>query len=133
MIAIVLYVGVLWIQSGQITVGTISMFIILIWRSFEPIYRISEQLANVQKAIAGARRIFALLSNDDYMTDPEKPVEWNGLKKGIRFENVWFSYGKDENWVLKDVSFEIPAGKRMALVGVTGGGKTTVISLLLRY
>lgn len=133
MIAIVLYMGVLWIQSGHITVGTISMFIILIWRSFEPIYRISEQLANVQKAIAGARRIFALLSNDDYMTDPEKPVEWNGLKSGILFENVWFSYSNDENWVLKNVSFEIPAGKRMALVGVTGGGKTTVISLLLRY
>jgi ATP-binding cassette subfamily B multidrug efflux pump len=133
MIAIVLYMGVLWIQSGHITVGTISMFIILIWRSFEPIYRISEQLANVQKAIAGARRIFALLSNDNYMTDPEKPVEWNGLKQGIRFENVWFSYGNDENWVLKNVNFEIPAGKRMALVGVTGGGKTTVISLLLRY
>ncbi|HEQ97942.1 MAG TPA: ABC transporter ATP-binding protein [candidate division Zixibacteria bacterium] len=133
MIALVLYLGVLWIQSGHITVGMISMFIILIWRSFEPIYRTSEQLANIQKAIAGAKRIFALLSQDDYMKDSEKPAEWNGLKDSIKFENVWFSYTGDDNWVLKDVSFEIKVGKRVALAGVTGGGKTTIISLLLRY
>ncbi len=133
MIAMVLYLGALWIEAGHVTVGMISMFIILIWRSFEPIYRTSEQLANIQKAIAGAKRIFALLSQDDYMTDPEKPAEWNGLKESIKFENVWFSYTDDDNWVLKDVSFEIKTGKRIALAGVTGGGKTTIISLLLRY
>jgi ATP-binding cassette, subfamily B, multidrug efflux pump len=133
MIALTLFFGVRWIQSGHITVGTIGMFIILIWRSFEPIWRTSEQLSNIQKAIAGAKRIFALLSNNDRLSDPDKPLKWSGLKFGIRFENVWFSYNNDDNYALKDVSFEIPCGKRVALVGVTGGGKSTVISLLLRY
>lgn len=132
MIALVLFFGVLWIESGAITVGTISMFIILIWRSFEPIWRTSEQLSNIQKAVAGAKRIFALLSQESTLPDPAVPVVWKKLERGIRFENVWFSYTKDENYALKDASFEIPIGDKTALVGMTGGGKSTVISLLLR-
>ena len=132
MIGLVLYYGAVWTQSGVLSVGTISMFIILIWRSFDPIYRTSEQLSTIQKAIAGAKRIFALLSTEPALRNTDKPVEWKRLRKGISFENVWFSYDNDDNWALKDVSFEIPAGKRVALAGVTGGGKTTVISLLLR-
>lgn len=133
MIGLVLYFSVLWIKSDTLTVGTISMFIILIWRSFEPIHRASEQLSNIQKAIAGAKRIFALMSNNQKLPDPIKPVNWNKLEKGICFENVWFSYSGDENHVLKNVSFEVPIGKRIALAGVTGGGKSTIISLLLRF
>ena len=133
MIGLVLYFGVLWIESGVLTVGTISMFIILIWRSFEPIHRASEQLSNIQKAIAGAKRIFALLSNNEKLPEPIKPVSWNKLDKGIRFENVWFSYSGDKDYVLKNITFEIPRGKRVALAGVTGGGKSTIISLLLRF
>jgi len=132
MIAIVLFMGYKWITDGSLTVGTIGMFIILIWRCFDPIWRTSEQLSTIQKAIAGSKRIFALLTTESTLPDPEKPVEWNGLKKSIKFENVWFSYTDDKNWALKDATFEIPVGKRMALAGVTGGGKSTVISLLLR-
>ncbi len=132
MVALVLFFGVRWIQSGVITIGTIGMFIVLIWRSFEPIWRTSEQLANIQKAIAGAKRIFALLSEKPKVLDPAKPAETGRIEHGVKFENVWFSYTDDDNWVLRDVSFEIPVGKRLALAGVTGGGKTTVISLLLR-
>ncbi|UCD16823.1 MAG: ABC transporter ATP-binding protein [Candidatus Zixiibacteriota bacterium] len=132
MIGLVLFFGVLWIEKGLITVGTISMFIILIWRSFDPIWRTSEQMSNIQKAIAGAKRIFALLSEQARLPDPVQPVAWPSLKRGIRFENVWFSYTNDGNFALKEASFEVPFGKRLALVGMTGGGKTTVISLLLR-
>ncbi|MFZ5980810.1 MAG: ABC transporter ATP-binding protein [Candidatus Zixiibacteriota bacterium] len=131
-IALTLFFGVIWLKSGVLTVGTISMFIILIWRSFDPIWRVSEQLSTIQKSIAGAKRIFALLSQKSSLPQPEKPVAWNGLKKSIKFENVTFSYTGNDTYALKDVSFEIPAGKRVALVGATGGGKTTVISLLLR-
>ena len=131
-IALTLFFSVIWIKAGTLTVGTISMFIILIWRSFDPIWRVSEQLSTIQKAIAGAKRIFALLSQKSSLPQPEKPVAWSGLKEGIKFENVTFSYTDDDNYALKDVSFEIPSGKRVALVGATGGGKTTVISLLLR-
>jgi ATP-binding cassette subfamily B protein len=132
MVALTLFFGVYWIEQGAITVGTIGMFIVLIWRSFEPIWRTSEQLANIQKAIAGAKRIFALLNEKQKLPDPAKPVSVGGIEKGIRFENVSLSYNDDGNYALKDVSFEIPVGRRVALVGVTGGGKTTVISLLLR-
>ncbi len=132
MVALTLFFGVYWIEQGAITVGTIGMFIVLIWRSFEPIWRTSEQLANIQKAIAGAKRIFALLNEKQKLPDPAKPVAVGGIEKGIRFENVSLSYNDDGNYALKDVSFEIPVGRRVALVGVTGGGKTTVISLLLR-
>lgn len=132
MIAMILYFGVFWTKSGEMTVGTISMFIILVWKSFEPIYRASGQLSNIQKAIAGSKRIFALLSNDQKIPVPLKPAAWNRLNERIRFENVWFSYTDDENYVLKNVSFDIPVGNRVALAGVTGGGKTTIISLLLR-
>ena len=116
----------------MITVGTIGMFIILIWRIFEPIWRTSEQLSNIQKAIAGAKRIFALLSEQSILPDPGKPIQLGKIKDKISFENVSFSYSDDGNHALKNVSFDIPIGKRVALVGVTGGGKTTVISLLLR-
>ena len=114
------------------TFGTMVMFLLYIWRSFEPIFRTSEQLSNFQKAVAGAKRIFAILSEKSILLDPAYPVEWNGLEKEIRFENVWFSYTDDENYVLRDVSFSIPVGKTVAIAGVTGGGKTTVISLILR-
>jgi len=133
MIGLVLLLGVLWIAEGIVTVGTISMFIVLIWRSFEPIHRASEQLANVQKAIAGAKRIFALLSSDQEIPEPESPVIWKKLEKGIRFEDVWFSYTDDENYALKNINFEAPVGTKTALVGATGGGKTSIISLLYRF
>jgi len=132
MIAAVLFFGVLWLESGIITVGTISMFIVLIWRLFEPIWRTSEQLANIQKAVAGAKRIFALLSEQPKLPDAAAPRRLETIKQGIRFENVSFSYTGDSNYALKNATFEIPVGRRFALVGVTGGGKTTVISLLLR-
>ncbi len=132
MFAVVLFFGDQWRQAQLITSGTIIMFIVLIWRSFDPIWRVSEQLSTIQKAIAGAKRIFALLATPQRLPDPSKPVPVPPFNKSIRFENVWFSYTGDDNYALRDVSFEIPAGKRMALVGVTGGGKSTVISLLLR-
>ncbi len=115
-----------------ITYGSILMFIVYIWRSFEPIWRTSEQLSTIQKAIAGSKRIFALLAQESRLPQPEKPVAWEKLEKGIKFEDVSFSYNDDGNYALKDATFEIPVGKRVALVGVTGGGKSTVISLLLR-
>ncbi len=132
MFGVVLFFGDHWRQAQLLTSGTIIMFIILIWRSFDPIWRVSEQLSTLQKAIAGAKRIFALLATPQKLPDPVSSLAWGGLKEAIRFEDVSFSYGGDDNWALKDVTFEIPVGQRVALVGVTGGGKSTVISLLLR-
>jgi ATP-binding cassette subfamily B multidrug efflux pump len=108
------------------------MFVVLIWKSFEPIYTASGQLSHIQKAIAGGKRIFALLSTDNSLREPASPVQWSGLNEGIRFENVWFSYNNNDEYALKDASFEVPVGSQVALAGVTGGGKSTIISLLLR-
>lgn len=116
-----------------VTYGTIMMFIIYIWRSFEPMWRTSEQLSTFQKAVAGSKRIFSLLSEESRITQPANPIEWHGLHDRIKFDRVTFSYADDDNYVLKDVSFEVEKGKRIALVGVTGGGKSTVINLMLRY
>ncbi|MBD3401591.1 ATP-binding cassette domain-containing protein [candidate division GN15 bacterium] len=127
-IGLVLLLGSLW----SITAGTIVTFILLIWKEFEPIARASEQLGSFQKGMAGARRIFGLLDLQPKLTEREDPVRWDGLSESIRFEHVWFSYTDNEDWVLKDVDFEIKRGQRFALAGVTGGGKTTVIALLLR-
>lgn len=133
MIGLVLFFGISWARQGLVSVGTLSMFVILIWRAYEPIYRTSEQLSTIQKAIAGAKRLHALLHTKPKLVDPIAPVSWPRMQQGVRFENVWFSYNSDGNYQLKDVSFDLPVGKRIALVGVTGGGKSTVINLLLRF
>lgn len=127
-IGVVLLLGVMW----NVPPGVIVLFILLIWQEFEPIARTADQLSSFQKGIAGARRIFSILARKSNLEDPPEPKEWPGVREAIRFENVWFSYTDDENWVLKDVNLEIPAGSRLALVGITGGGKSTVISLLFR-
>ena len=113
--------------------GVMVLFILLVWREFDPIARTAEQLGNFQKGLAGARRLFGLLEIKPKITEASNPVSWPGFEKSLRFENVWFSYNDDGNHVLKDVSFEIPVGSRIALAGVTGGGKTTIINLLLRF
>jgi ATP-binding cassette subfamily B protein len=95
--------------------------------------RLSEQLAVVQKALAATERIVLLLREPVTVADPQRPVEWPGLQSGVQFENVWFRYADDSEWILKDVSFFLPARERWALVGPTGSGKTTIVGLLLRF
>ncbi len=132
-IALVLYVGARWAGVGTLTIGTLVMFISYIRMFFEPVHLAAEQLAVVQKAVAGAKRIFGLLDTHEIVPEPVRPVMWPRLEDGIAFENVSFSYDGDGNYAVKDATFTIPKGKRYALAGVTGGGKTTVINLLLRY
>jgi ATP-binding cassette subfamily B protein len=132
-IALVLYFGARWAGAGSLTLGTLVMFITYIRMFFEPVFIAAEELAVVQKAIAGAKRIFGLLDTDEKVPEPVRPVDWPGLTSGITFEDVWFSYTGDGNHALKSVSFSIPKGQRFALAGVTGGGKSTVINLLLRF
>jgi ATP-binding cassette subfamily B protein len=132
-IALVLYFGARWAGVGNLTLGTLVMFITYIRMFFEPVFLAAEELAVIQKAIAGAKRIFGLLESDETVAEAVRPIEWPCLDEMIRFENVWFSYTGDGNHALKDVSFDIRKGQRVALAGVTGGGKSTVINLLLRF
>jgi len=128
---------IIWYGGGQVvqnvvSVGVLVAFIQFTEMFFRPIRDLSEKYNILQTAMASSERIFALLDEKPAVTDPEKPVSLQNLKGTIEFENVWFAYN-DEDYVLKDVSFKINAGDKVAFVGATGAGKTTIINLLTRF
>lgn len=144
--ALILGLGGWWALSGAVTIGTLAMFVGYVRRFFEPLLRFSEQIAQMQRGLAAAERIRLLLDEPVTVADPpaDSAAAWPGLEREIRFEGVWFRYreeaaGEDaagaegDGWVLRDVSFTLPAGQRWAVVGPTGSGKTTLVSLLLRF
>lgn len=150
-IALIIGAGGYWALLGLVQIGTLALFVGYVRRFFEPLMRLSEQLATIQKAFASAERIFSLLKQPLHIDDPAEPIAWPGLRSEVRFEHVWFRYGvrrneeeathaaavngepEDDDWVLRDLSFTLPAGETWALVGPTGSGKTTIVSLLLRF
>lgn len=115
--------------KGQITVGIISAFIVYSKQFSRPITELSELIGQVQTAIAGAERIFAVLDQQVENTEGEAVTDIQGH---VEFRHVNFSYlpGKQ---VISDFSLDVPAGSKIALVGATGSGKTTIINLLLRF
>jgi ATP-binding cassette, subfamily B, multidrug efflux pump len=115
-----------------VTIGELALFIQALERFFMPIKDLSEKYNIIQSAIASAERLFVLLDTKPDINDPENPVEIGPLTHSIEFKNVWFAY-IDEEWVLKDVSFSINKGETVAIVGPTGSGKTTLMSLLCRF
>ncbi|KPJ61212.1 MAG: hypothetical protein AMJ46_02595 [Latescibacteria bacterium DG_63] len=131
-ITIILWQGGKWALEGAVTIGTLMMFMGYVRRFFEPLRRFSEELSTIQKAFSGAQRVFEILDTEPHIVDRPTPLVWKRLEKGITFENVWFSYNGND-WVLRDISFDVPKGERWALVGATGGGKTSIINLLLRF
>jgi ATP-binding cassette subfamily B multidrug efflux pump len=132
-IALVLHFGSRWAGVSGLTIGTLVMFITYVRMLFEPVHLVAEEVSVVQKAAAGAKRIFGLLDTEEMVPEPIRPVVWPRLDSEISFENVWFSYTGDDSYALKNVSFDLPKGQRYALAGITGGGKSTVINLLLRF
>ena len=100
---------------------------------FEPINDLAEKYNTVQSSLVSAERIFTLLDDDEKLENPEQPGGYEAEIRGdIEFKNVWFAY-TGEDWVLKGLSFRVKSGERVAFVGATGAGKTTVISLLSRF
>ena len=132
-IVLVLWFATDLVAEAAVTAGTILMFVLYIRRFFEPVHRLAEEIHVIQKAIAGARRIFGLLDNRDMIPEPLQPTTWPQFEEVIRFEDVWFSYSGDHVYALKRISFEVRKGEKVALVGVTGGGKSSIINLLLRF
>ncbi|HSB11885.1 MAG TPA: ABC transporter ATP-binding protein [Blastocatellia bacterium] len=128
---------IIWYGGGQVvrgvaTIGTLVAFIQLARSFYEPISDISEKYNILQSAMASSERIFKLLDEPVTIASPEKPVPIGRAKGRIEFRDVWFAY-KDEDWILKDVSFTVAPGERVAFVGHTGAGKTTITNLLLRF
>ena len=126
---------IIWFGGGQVirnitTIGTLIAFIQLTRLFYEPIADISERYNILQSAMASAERIFELLDTPVPSTAGTRSV---GRAKGrIEFRNVWFAYHNDD-WVLKDVSFVVEPGEKIAFVGHTGAGKTSITNLLLRF
>lgn len=119
-------------MAGTITIGTLVTFQRYIGRFFDPIQEFAEQLSVIQSSKVSAQRIFGLLDEQPSITEKEDAIELDDIKGEIEFKNVWFAY-KDEDWILKDVSFKIEAGQSVAFVGATGAGKTTIQNLIGRY
>lgn len=139
-LGLIIWFGGLNAMSGALTLGVLIAFIQYARQFFEPIRNLSDQFNTLQSAMAGAERIFGLLDRDDSLKEPEEPVKKDKVFGRIEFQHVWFSYNpdadpddKEAEWVLKDVSFSVDPGQSLAIVGATGAGKTTVISLLLRF
>lgn len=151
-IIIVLIAGVHGVVAGTVTTGTMVMFILYIQQMFEPIVQLSEQLNFIQRSLISVERVLGILETEPSVEDGNIAPDRLTFEHGITFENVWFAYKRrgesngekvenpkqDESeneweWVLRDVSFTIPKGASIALVGASGGGKSTVVSLLLRF
>ncbi len=133
-VALLLWYGGLRSLSGTLTVGTLAAFIQLTRRFFQPLQDLSEKFNILQSAMASSERIFRLLDEPVTVADPARPAALPHPVRGeVRFEGVWFRYDPAGPWVLEDVSFTAAPGRTIALVGHTGAGKTTIISLLLRF
>ena len=128
---IVWYGGQNILTENTITPGEIIAFILFIHMMFRPIRQLADRFNVLQMGIVGSERVFKILDTDEKINDKgtRKLEEINGT---ISFSNVWFAY-KDKQWVLKDLTFDIGAGKMLALVGQTGSGKSSIIRVLNRF
>ncbi|HWO01311.1 MAG TPA: ABC transporter ATP-binding protein [Blastocatellia bacterium] len=131
-IALIIWYGGGQVIQGVATIGTLVAFIQLARAFYEPISDISEKYNILQSAMASSERIFRLLDEPVTIASPDKPVRIGRARGSLEFRNVWFAY-KNEDWILKDVSFTAEPGERVAFVGHTGAGKTTITNLLLRF
>ncbi|PYU08127.1 MAG: antibiotic ABC transporter ATP-binding protein [Acidobacteria bacterium] len=137
-IGVVFWYGGLQSFAGFVKVGVLITFMQYAQRFFRPIQDLSEKFNILQSAMAASERIFKLLDEPVTITAPAHPETLLDPRGEIEFRNVWFSYRNaadpsDEDWVLRDVSFRVAPGQSIAIVGHTGAGKTTLISLLLRF
>lgn len=131
----VLLIGTDLVIKGKMTVGGLTSFINFISLFFMPIIQLSGQFSEFQRGFSGALRVFDLIDTPNLIPETNNPVAIPNLEQGINieFKDVWFKYNEESDWVLKGVSFNCPIGDSWAIVGPTGSGKTTIISLLLKF
>ena len=131
-IALILLQGGGRVLAGTLSLGALVAFVQYSERFWRPISDLSEKFNILQQAMASSERIFALLDTPIDVRSPEAPVSLGAVRGEVRFENVSFAYAPGE-WVLQDIDFTVEPGRSVALVGATGAGKTSIISLLARF
>ena len=129
---IVLWFGSRNVFDGIISVGTLYIFSNYIRSFFDPIQELAEQFSTLQSSIASAEKIFTVMDEDEFIPEVENPKQPDKITGKIEFDHVWFAYD-GENYVLKDVSFVINPGEKVAFVGATGAGKSSILNLIGRY
>jgi len=137
-IALLCWVGGTRVINGTLGIEVVIAFMMYAQRFFRPIQDLSEKFNILQSAMAASERIFRLLDEPVTIFSPAKIHALPAPRGEIEFRDVWFAYHggatpKDDEWVLRDVSFRVEPGQTLAIVGHTGAGKTTIIQLLLRF
>jgi ATP-binding cassette subfamily B protein len=137
-LALILWYGGGQIVQGAVTVGVVAAFLQYARRFFRPIQDMSEKYNLLQAAMASSERVFRLLDRADDVQEVASPVVLGEHTRGeIEFRDVWFAYGQRENgepdWVIRGLTFRAAPGEKLAIVGHTGAGKTTIINLLMRF
>jgi ATP-binding cassette subfamily B protein len=128
----VLFLGVRHVQAGTLTLGELLLVMAYLTQLFGPLASLSEMTANAQRSLASAERAFALLDEQPDVIESKNAVALSRASGGITFRDVCFAYNGD-NPVLSDISLEIEPGTRVGIMGMTGGGKSTLVSLLTRF
>lgn len=131
--ALVIWYGGASALAGTVTFGILLAFIQYVRQFFLPIRDLSEKFNTLQSALASSERLFSIMDTENEVKESSSPVSPESVKGHIRFENVWFKYNQTEDYVLKDVSFEVKPGENVAVVGATGAGKTTLINVVSRF
>ena len=131
-LALVIFFGGSLVLDNALEVGVLVAFALYIQRFFEPVMNLTMQYGSMQRAMASGTRIFELMDVEPEVVDRPGSRTLESAKGDVRFEHVFFHYSEGEP-ILENVSFDVPAGQTIALVGPTGAGKTTILSLLMRF
>lgn len=128
---IVIGTGSASVLQDRMSLGTLFVFITYISSFFEPIQELAEQFGTLQSSLASAEKLFSVLDEKPQIVKPEHPMK-SQIQGRIEFKHVWFAYEK-EDYILKDISFVIEPGQKIAFVGATGAGKSSILNLIGRY
>ena len=129
---IVLWFGSKNVFDSAISIGTLYIFSNYIRSFFDPIQELAEQFSTLQSSVASAEKIFSVMDEDEFIPEIENPQKPDKIIGKIEFDHVWFAYD-GKNYVLRDVSFVINPGEKVAFVGATGAGKSSILNLIGRY
>lgn len=137
-VALILWYGGMQAMGGTITIGVIAAFLQYVRRFFRPIQDLSEKYNILQNAMASSERVFRLLDREPAIRDRDGAVAPEAIEGRIEFEDVWFRYPTEDAaeqaaWVLEEISFVVEPGEKLAIVGATGAGKSTIVNLLMRF